>query len=291
METTFLETPAAPTRRHAGITSEAPINMGTLRGFPNPPAMLRGEQSSPAPQAIALEPAGWQWLPVSAHIRERYLVTFRAPAAAIARLVPAPLSVDSFGGHGFVSVCALDMDGMGLAGAPSWLRWDNVELLYRVGVRVGGAPSFLTLRSDVSARPLALLGRYFSHYRPHLARMRCARRDGRFRVVCQSHDGAADAEFDAAPGGPGELESSFSDVAQAAAFMLGMRFSVDVRPGGRVRAQEIDHDPWGARFATPTRRHFPYVEELASAIGAPLVYDHTLAMRDLRQTWRAARWI
>jgi len=27
-------------------------NMGTLGGFPNPPAMLRGEQSSPAPHAI-----------------------------------------------------------------------------------------------------------------------------------------------------------------------------------------------------------------------------------------------
>jgi len=291
METSFLETPAAPTRRHAGITSEAPINMGTLRGFPNPPAMLRGEQSSPAPQAIALEPAGWQWLPVSAHIRERYLVTFRAPAAAVARLVPAPLTVDSFGGHGFVSVCALEMDGMGFAGAPSWLRWNNLELLYRVGVRIGDAPSFLTLRSDVSARPLALLGRAFSHYRPHRAQIERTRRDDRFRLLCRSSDGAADAEFEAAPGGPPELDASFTDAAQAAAFMLGMRFSVDVRPDGRVRAQPIDHDPWGARFATPTRRRFAFIDALSRAIGAPLVYDHTLAMRDLRQTWRAARWI
>ena len=27
------------------------IVMGTLKGFPNPPAMVRGEQSSPAPHA------------------------------------------------------------------------------------------------------------------------------------------------------------------------------------------------------------------------------------------------
>jgi hypothetical protein len=73
--------------------------------------------------------------------------------------------------------------------------------------------------------------------------------------------------------------------------MLGMSFSVDVRPDGRVRRQPIDHDPWGARFATPTRRRFAYVDALARAIDAPLVYDHTLAMRDLDQTWRAARWI
>ncbi|HEY7374481.1 MAG TPA: DUF2071 domain-containing protein [Polyangia bacterium] len=246
---------------------------------------------SPAGTPIPLEHAGWQWLPVSAHVRERYLVTFHAPAAAIARLVPAPLTVDSLDGRGFVSVCALELADMGIAGTPRWLRFSNLEFLYRVGVRHRGAPSFLTLRSDVSAPALAVLGRRFSHYRPHLAEMRCARPDGRFRLVCRSGDGCADAQFEAAPGGGAPLGASFADAAPAAAFMLGMRFSVDVRPGGRVRAQEIDHDPWGARFATATRRYFPYVEELGRAIGAPLVYDHTLAMRDLRQTWRAARWI
>jgi len=220
-------------------------------------------------------------------------VTFRAPAEAVARLVPAPLAVDSFRGQAFVSVCVLDMARMGLAGTPAWLRWENLELLYRVGVRVGDAPSFLTLRSDVSARPLAILGRYFSHYRPHLADIECTRRDDRFRMICRSSNGngAGDADFETTPGGAGELDGSFADAQQAAAFMLGMRFSVDVRAGGRVRAQEIDHDPWGARFATPTRRRFAFIESLSRAIGAPLVYDHTLVMRDLRQTWRAARWI
>jgi hypothetical protein len=121
--------------------------------------------------------------------------------------------------------------------------------------------------------------------------MRCARGDGRFHLACRSGDGRADAEFEAAPGGERELDSVFADVAQASAFMLGMRFSVDVRPGGRLRVQDIDHDPWGARFATPTHRHFAFIDALAHAIGAPLVYDHTLAMHDLHQIWRSARWI
>src|SRR5262249_24395987 len=150
-------------------------------------------------EVVPLEPAGRQWLPVSAHVRERYLVTFRAPAAAVARLGPAPLAVDSFGGQGFVSVCALELDGMGVVGTPSWLRFPTLEFRYRVGVRVGAAPSFLTLRSDVSARALACLGRPFSHYRPRLAEISCARPDGRFRLVCRSADGAADAEFEVTP--------------------------------------------------------------------------------------------
>src|SRR5215468_8594590 len=42
----------------AGMSTESGLpdfrstNLGTLRGFPNPPAMVRGEQSSPAPHAI-----------------------------------------------------------------------------------------------------------------------------------------------------------------------------------------------------------------------------------------------
>src|SRR5437763_6394615 len=169
METDLVERPAPPVRVEAHIALHPA------------PAVASG-------RPFALERAGWQCLPVSAHIRERYLVTFRAPADAVARLVPAPLAVDSFRGQGFVSVCALEMDDMGLVGTPSWLRWKNLELLYRVGVRAGDAPSFLTLRSDVSARRLALLGRYFSHYRPHLACMERAGRNDRFRLDCPSHD-------------------------------------------------------------------------------------------------------
>jgi Uncharacterized conserved protein (COG2071) len=242
----------------------------------------------------ALEPAGWQWLPVTAHIRERYLVTFRAPAAHVARLVPAPLEVDTRAGNGFISVCVLDMEAMGLAGTPRWLRWRNLELLYRVGVRVGGAPSFITLRSDVSARVLALLGRPFSHYRPHLADIARAPRADRFDLTCRTRDGLADATFEtaAAPNsGATDVDSLFVNADDAAAFMLGMRFSADVRPDGRVRVQDIDHDPWGARFVFPARRSFTFVDRLARDIGAPLVYAHTLVMRDLEQTWRAARWL
>ena len=40
----------------AALATWGPIKMGTLRGFPYPPAMLRGEQSSPAPHAIIPAP-------------------------------------------------------------------------------------------------------------------------------------------------------------------------------------------------------------------------------------------
>src|SRR5512142_381374 len=39
-------------RPGGGAVAMTTIETGTLGGFPNPPAMVRGEQSSPAPPAI-----------------------------------------------------------------------------------------------------------------------------------------------------------------------------------------------------------------------------------------------
>jgi len=285
------------TWRGAGIAA------GAIAGAP------RRASSLHAPRHLAR--GGHQWLPVSASIRARLLVTYRAPAAQISALLPAPLTVDARYGFGFLSVCALDMADMGIVGLPSWLRFQNREFLYRVGVRVHGQPSFFTLRSDVSSRALALLGR-FSHYRLRHAEVTAQRSRGRLHLVCRSRDGLADGEIDApleACAGPGggpaagrdagsgerPASSSFASAEDASRFLLGMTFSVDVdRPSKgstRVRVQDIEHDPWGARFVQPRRRRFDFVERLGAEIGAPFAYDHTLAMSDLQQTWRASRWI
>src|SRR6185436_14209476 len=158
-------------------------------------------REEPAPSIpLPLPRSGHQWLPVSAHVIERYLITFRAPAAKLVDLVPAPLSLDVHRGHGFVSVCALELEGMGIAGTPSWLRFGNLEFLYRIGVRLEGQPTFLTLRSDVSARALAWLGPRFSHYRPHLGQFSVDRTDG-FRLACRTPDGAGDASLVLEPDG------------------------------------------------------------------------------------------
>jgi hypothetical protein len=241
------------------------------------------------PRSMPLEPGGHQWLAVSAHIVERYLVTFRAPADALEALVPEPLVVDGRRGYGFLSVCALEVRGMGIAGTPALLRFDNLEFLYRVGVRFRDQPTFLTLRSDVSARALAWLGRRFSHYRPRLGRFSLARSGSAFRLACTSEDGHGDALLDVAGGSHLSRDSLFTDAAAAADFLVGMRGSVDCR-NGRARVQAIDHDPWQAALARVTCMRFTFLERLAADLGTRFDHDHTLVMRDVRQTWRAARW-
>lgn len=223
---------------------------------------------------IELAPGRRQWLPVTARIHQRYLVTYRAPAARLKALIPAPLTIDARGGQGFVSVCTLDMDEMGVAGTPGFLRFANRELLYRVGVRVAGRPTFFTLRSDVSSRALAVLG-IFSHYRLRRARFSGGRMDGGLHLTCTSRDGRADAELVASPS-PSEAPagSVFATVEAATGFLLGMDFSVDVTPKGRIRVQDIDHDPWRAAFVEPVRRRFDFLRSTPSVCRVAATDDH-----------------
>lgn len=238
------------------------------------------------PRPFVFEPGGTQFLAVSGTLTDRLLVTYRADAARLRSLVPAPFELDTYAGYGFVSVCAVEIAGMGLAGTPAFLRWQNREFLYRVGVRLHGEPTFLTLRSEVSSPLLALLGRYFSHYRPRLTELALVRDANRLRLTTRSEDALVEVDLAA----PTDHASVFADEAQAAGFLLGMGFSADVVQG-RVRVQRIEHGPWQPRFVHTRAARFRFVDEVARSLGAHFELDNTLAVRDVPHVWKAARWL
>jgi hypothetical protein len=238
-----------------------------------------------------LSASGTQWASVSGTVSNRFLVSYRMRAEALGRLVPAPFTLDTHQGYGFLSVCAVEILRMGIVGLPALFRFDNREFLYRLGVRYQGRATFITLRSDVSSPALAVLGRYFSHYRPQLARVALQRDSEAVKLVCSSRDGRVNAVLDAELeplSGPND--SLFSDASAASEFLLGMAFSADVK-NGRVRAQTIDHDPFRPHFVRARHARFEFLEKLEAALGARFHYDSTLASSNIRQTWRAARWI
>jgi hypothetical protein len=237
------------------------------------------------PAPFAFEPGGTQFLAVSGTLTDRLLITYRTDAARLRPLVPAPFELDTFAGYGFLSVCAVEIAGMGLAGTPSFARWQNREFLYRVGVRLRGEPTFITLRSDVSSPLLALLGRYFSHYRPRLVELELTRDAQRLRFE-SADQGLVEVDLASKP----EQASVFADQAQAADFLLGMKLSADV-VRGRVRVQQIEHGPWQPRFVHTRLARFGFVEELAQTLSATFELDNTLAVRDVPHIWKAARWL
>jgi uncharacterized protein YqjF (DUF2071 family) len=228
---------------------------------------------------------------VEGFVTDRCVVTFRAPAEQLSALVPAPLTLDTQHGYGFLSVCALEVSSMGLAVTPAWLRFHNVELLYRIGVRLDGRPSFLTLASDTSSRALATLGGLFSHYRLRRAPVRIARRGGRLAFERPGGDGrGAELEVELEERGDAADGSVFPSAEAADRFLLGMDFSVDRDLRGRMQTQRIEHSPWQARFVRATRVSFEFVRAFGAAHDLSLDYDGTLHMRGIHQRWCAARW-
>jgi hypothetical protein len=250
----------------------------------------------PAPQEAPVRhvwsPAGHQFLPVSGFIPYRFLVTYRAPAASLIPLVPRGFSLDTHRGFGFLSVCVVEIEGMGISGTPRFLRFENREFLYRLALRLGDEPTFATLRSDVSSRALAFLGRRFSHYRPRLAQV-SARLDAELiRLECVSADGRADAVLSVDTAAPETARKSvFKSADEASAFLLGMKFSADARSDGRIQVQPIEHGDWNARFAQVTAMRFEYISRLGRSLGTQLTYDHTLFMQDIEQRWEASKWL
>ncbi|HSC86718.1 MAG TPA: DUF2071 domain-containing protein [Polyangiaceae bacterium] len=241
------------------------------------------------PWATAGRTTGRQWLPVDARIPYRFLVTYRAPADELRRLVPAPLELDERAGLGFLSVCALRLEGLAPLGWPRAWAFDTPEFLIRLSVTYRGEPTFFTLASWVASRRLAWLSAHFSHYRPAWADFTEQAHGRRRELRARADDGSLaelDAEFsadDAQVGWPSG--SVFSDVADAEAFLLGMAGSVDVTSSGAVRFQPITRTPWRARPVHVHTARFDFIDRLA--VGAEL--DHALGMSDIEQRWERVR--
>lgn len=252
--------------------------------------LLQPHHYAPASTPPTFRRSGTQFLPVSGRLTDRLLVTYRAPAARLAPLVPAPLELDTRDGYGFLSVCAVEIADMGVVGTPRFLRWNNREFLYRLQVRLGDRSTFITLRSDVSSWALALLGRHFSHYRPEHGRIELTRNDSRLCFRGTTLRGTGDGLVEADLSAPPDSGSLFETDADAADYLLGMKRSVDV-VAGRVRVQEIEHGPWQPRRVTTLAARFAYLDALAQQLGVRFELDNTLAVHDVPQLWKAAQWL
>jgi len=122
--------------------------MGTLKGFPNPPAMGRGEHSSPAPHAIPMiRPAALLTLVFAACAGPAHEIVEDRFDLAETASSPEVTSVSDVGGGDVALTGNLSMqspDGIAVIGETLWIR----------GRSFGRQPAVL-----VGGRPAAVLGR------------------------------------------------------------------------------------------------------------------------------------
>ncbi len=237
---------------------------------------------------------GSQPLAMTADVPWRFVVSYRADARALSRLVPLPLEIDALDGQGFLSVCILRMQSLGPSLFRRAFQFDTYELLVRVGVRLphwlGSEKSFYTLESQVSSAWMARLGRRFSIYKPRRAEFDVREEGDAITLAASCPSDLRPSLFRAVlqPYATICNDSVFSSKDAAVDFLLGMSAAVDLH-GLALRAQEIAHPPWQAAFVEPACRALPVVDRMALRIEAPLTYDSTLVLLNQRQTWQATR--
>jgi len=171
-------------------------------------------------------------------------------AAAILRPhIPARLSIDVFGGQGWLGVVPFRMSGVRLRGTPA-LPWLSAfpELNVRTYVVADGKPGVWFFSLDAGNAIAVAIARCWFHLPYFRARMSCEQRDSwvEYRSA-RTHRGAASGALDgryrpvgaAFSGQPGSLEH----------FLTERYCFYTADRSGRVIRGDIHHKPWPLQSA------------------------------------------
>ena len=129
-------------------------------------------------------------------IHRRILVNYRVEAAALARLVPAPLRPKLLHGKGMAGICLIRLEGVRPRGFPAFLGLSSENAAHRIAVEwdhEGGVREGVYIpRRDTSSRLNALAGGRIFPGEHHHARFDVVDRDDRISLRMTSDDGRAD---------------------------------------------------------------------------------------------------
>lgn len=197
---------------------------------------------------------------------------WRVPEAALRRVVPAAVPIDTFAGSAWIGVTPFEVAGLRLRGLPPLPRFP--ELNVRTYTTVGGRGGIWFLSLD-AASALAVAGARLAYRLPYRrARMEIARAGG--EIAYRSRRNAAALRATYAPEGPAGVPASGT-----LEHFLTERYclyTLDRR--GRLRRADISHPPWHLRPAlaelAENTMAAPFGIELA---GEPLL--HYAARQDV----------
>jgi uncharacterized protein YqjF (DUF2071 family) len=210
-------------------------------------------------------PAGYQrW-------RQLAFVHWRVPVAALSRLVPPQLAIDTFDGEAFVGIVPFTMRGVRPRWAPAISAISDFhETNVRTYVHRDGAdPGVWFFSLDAANRLAVALARTFWHLPYHHAQMTLVERDGEVRYASQRRraerrtakrradgpmfQGTCRPLGAAAPAAPGTLEH----------FLAERYFLYAQAGGGELRRGQVHHAPYPLQPAELTR----WDESLLAAAG------------------------
>ena len=208
---------------------------------------------------------------VDAFFRRSSVLTFTAPPAQLAPLLPPPLSLDLFEDrHAFLAVAMVDTRALRPTGFPAWLGSRFFLVGYRLFVRYTDARGrrlrgLYILRSETDSRAMQHLGSLFTRYRYH--RTQVDHEEAGDRVSIRTASGL-DVEFRTTPDAALPLGSPFESWKEARRFAgpLPFTFSYDP-PTRKVLIVEGVREHWQPQPVEVLRHRAPMADgmRLASA--------------------------
>ena len=223
-------------------------------------------------------------------ISRRVLVNYRADLAVLSRLLPPPFRPQPVKGYGIVGVCLIRLQQLRPRFGPPILGISSENAAHRIAVEWDQQGRVCTgvyiPRRDTSSRINALIGGRLFPGVHHLARFGIEEAEHRYQISVESHDCAAQLDFDGTIGSELPGDSVFGSLAEASRFFE--RGSVGYSPTatpGQFDGLELRCFNWRMVPLQVNRLESSFFDDRKQFPNNSLTFDCALLMREIEHEW------
>ena len=233
-------------------------------------------------------------LPIKAHFRSSLVLAYAVPAPVLRPLLPAGLTLDTYGDFGFLAVALVETLDL----RPSFLPprmgtsffLSGYRIFTRYQTRAGRSLRGLRiLRSDTNRRSMQCFGNLLTHYRYERSRFRAHRTDQKYEIQVTTPAGHADlhVEADLSPQTPALPPGSpFANLTDARKFAGPLPFTFDYEPQTHsiIRVQGVRHE-WNPRPVPVTVHQNTFIEQ-SPFRDSGAVLANAFYLEDVPYSWK-----
>lgn len=233
-------------------------------------------------------------VPIKAQLKASLVLAYAIPEHILRPLLPPGLTLDVYGGCGFLAIAMVEARNLRPAFLPTSFGLDFFLAGYRIFTRYqtrGGRTlrGLRILRSDTDRRSMRMFGNLLTHYSYELSQCRLRRADGTYSVEICSLRGDADLRVEADianEAGTPPPGSPFPNLREARKFAGPLPFTFDYEPQTHsiIRVEGVRQD-WNPRpVCVKVHRNTFLEREAFRSAGATLA--NAFYLEDVPYSWK-----
>jgi hypothetical protein len=233
-------------------------------------------------------------LPIKAHFRTSLVLAYAVPAPILRPLLPAGLTLDTYGNFGFLAVALVETRDLRPNFIPARLGMNFFLSGYRIFTRYKTAAGrtlrgLRILRSDTNRLSMQLFGNLLTHYHYERSRFRLERTERKYEIQVTTPSGRADLHIEAdlssetvaPPAG-----SPFADLREARKFAGPLPFTFDYerQTHSMIRVEGV-RQQWKPRPVSVTVHRNTFLEQDPFR-GSGAILANAFYLEDVPYSWR-----